>query len=65
MIDPVTGKSIGKVTSGAASPSLGYPIAIAYVPIAFELPGTRLAVDVRGSLVDVEVTALPFYRRTT
>ena len=52
------------MTSGAPSPTLGHPIAMAYVSTGFEEPGTRLTVDIRGVHEDVEVVALPFYRRT-
>jgi aminomethyltransferase len=61
--DPATGEVVGEVTSGAPSPTLGHPIAIAYVPVELQEPGTRLAVDIRGAREDVEVVALPFYRR--
>jgi aminomethyltransferase len=54
---------IGVVTSGALSPSLGYPIAMAYVEGAHSAPGTALAVDVRGQSLPVTVTKLPFYSR--
>ena len=64
VLDPATGEAVGRVTSGAPSPTLGHPIAIASVPLRFEEPGTRLAVDIRGAREDVEVVALPFYRRT-
>lgn len=64
VVEPATGESVGVVTSGAPSPTLGRPIAIAYVSPAVHEPGTRLAVDIRGTLEDVEVVALPFYRRT-
>jgi aminomethyltransferase len=63
--DPATGEVVGEVTSGAPSPTLGHPIAIAYVPIELQEPGTRLAVDIRGTREDVEIVALPFYRRPT
>lgn len=63
VVDPATGKGVGVVTSGAPSPTLGRPIAIAYVPPALQEPGTELAVDIRGTLEDVEVVTLPFYRR--
>jgi aminomethyltransferase len=63
VVDPATGKDVGVVTSGAPSPTLGHPIAIAYVPPALQEPGTELAVDIRGTLEEVEVVALPFYRR--
>ncbi|MEP6816158.1 MAG: glycine cleavage system aminomethyltransferase GcvT [Marmoricola sp.] len=63
VVDPGTGETVGTVTSGAPSPTLGHPIAIAFVQIELTEPGTRLAVDLRGVLQDVEVVALPFYRR--
>lgn len=55
--------TIGTVTSGAPSPTLGVPIALAAVTADRAEPGTRLSVDVRGSLVPAEVVALPFIRR--
>jgi aminomethyltransferase len=67
---PVTwdGVSCGAVTSGAPSPTLGVPIAMAYLdPEAAgrARDGTegRLAVDVRGRPEPVRITDLPFYRR--
>jgi aminomethyltransferase len=56
---------IGEVTSGALSPTLGYPIAMAYVDPTHSEPGTRLSVDIRGRVEPVEVVALPFYSRAT
>ncbi|WP_103884695.1 glycine cleavage system aminomethyltransferase GcvT [Actinacidiphila yanglinensis] len=64
---PVTdasGAVIGEVTSGAPSPTLGKPIAMAYVDAAHATPGTPgVAVDIRGSKEPYEVVALPFYKR--
>ncbi|MEV7022651.1 glycine cleavage system aminomethyltransferase GcvT [Kitasatospora sp. NPDC093558] len=57
------GTPIGRITSGAPSPTLGKPIAIAYVDAAHAAPGTAVAVDVRGKHEPVEVVALPFYKR--
>jgi glycine cleavage system aminomethyltransferase T len=51
------------VTSGAPSPTLGHPIALAYVAPDVSAVGTDLAVDVRGRAEPVRVVALPFYRR--
>jgi aminomethyltransferase len=54
---------IGEVTSGALSPTLGIPIAMAYVePDAAEI-GTELALDVRGTAIPARVVSLPFYSR--
>ncbi|MFJ9405688.1 glycine cleavage system aminomethyltransferase GcvT [Streptomyces sp. NPDC101393] len=58
------GTVIGEVTSGAPSPTLGKPLAIAYVDAAYATPGTEgVAVDIRGSHEPYEVVALPFYKR--
>jgi aminomethyltransferase len=53
----------GVVTSGTQSPTLGRPIAMAYVAPADDEPGTILAVEIRDQRVDAVVTPLPFYRR--
>ncbi|MFE2430658.1 glycine cleavage system aminomethyltransferase GcvT [Streptomyces sp. NPDC059373] len=58
------GKVIGEVTSGAPSPTLGKPIAIAYVDAEHAAPGTEgVGVDIRGTHEPYEVVALPFYKR--
>ncbi|RKT73343.1 aminomethyltransferase [Saccharothrix variisporea] len=59
------GTPIGEVTSGALSPTLGYSVAMAYVPPAHAEPGTKLSVDVRGRQEPVQVVALPFYKRNS
>ena len=53
----------GVVTSGTQSPTLGVPIAMAYVAPGDARPGTMLAVDIRDQPVPAEVVSLPFYRR--
>jgi glycine cleavage system T protein len=55
------GTPCGVVTSGAPSPTLGKPIALAYVDGA--AAETGLAVDVRGRLEPVDLVDLPFYKR--
>ncbi|WP_285136979.1 glycine cleavage system aminomethyltransferase GcvT [Microbacterium sp. lyk4-40-TSB-66] len=55
--------SVGEITSGALSPTLGYPVAMAFVAPAASEPGTELTIDVRGTRIPATVTALPFYRR--
>ncbi|MEU8673266.1 glycine cleavage system aminomethyltransferase GcvT [Streptomyces sp. NPDC048560] len=58
------GKVVGEVTSGAPSPTLGKPIAMAYVDAAHATPGTAgVGVDIRGTHEPYEVVALPFYKR--
>jgi aminomethyltransferase len=57
------GAVVGEVTSGQPSPSLGYPVALAYVDVAYTEPGTALDIDLRGKAEPFEVVALPFYKR--
>jgi aminomethyltransferase len=56
-------RRVGTVTSGTQSPTLGVPIAMAYVAPGDAEPGTILAAEIRGAAVPVEVVPLPFYRR--
>jgi aminomethyltransferase len=52
---------VGEVTSGSYSPTLDRAIGMGYVREDLSDPGTPLHVDVRGRLVEAEVTLLPFY----
>jgi aminomethyltransferase len=54
------GEPLGEVTSGLLSPTLGEPIAMAYVPPAFAAIGTRVVAVVRGKPVPMEVVPMPF-----
>ena len=56
------GAAVGEVTSGALSPTLGYPIAMAIVSIELE-PGVTVTVDIRGQQQEFQVVKLPFYKR--
>ena len=54
------GAEIGYVTSGGPSPSLGYAIAMGYVPPALSAVGTALKLEVRGKPYAAEIVSLPF-----
>jgi aminomethyltransferase len=54
----------GTVTSGTMSPTLGVPIAMAYVAPADSAPGTMLDVEIRDTRAAAEVVPLPFYTRS-
>jgi aminomethyltransferase len=58
------GTTVGEVTSGQPSPTLGYPVALAYVDVDYSAPGTALDIDLRGKAEPFEVVELPFYKRT-
>ncbi|WP_426721636.1 glycine cleavage system aminomethyltransferase GcvT [Corynebacterium auriscanis] len=60
--------AIGRVTSGALSPTLGHPVALAYVSTeAIEsgdaAVGATVEVDIRGKRFNYTVVELPFYKR--
>ncbi|UTT70332.1 glycine cleavage system aminomethyltransferase GcvT [Arthrobacter sp. DNA4] len=57
------GATVGEVTSGQPSPTLGYPVAMAYVDVEYSAPGTALDIDLRGKAEPFEVVDLPFYKR--
>ncbi|MFD5215657.1 glycine cleavage system aminomethyltransferase GcvT [Microbacterium sp. NPDC058345] len=57
------GAVLGEITSGALSPTLGHPIAMAFVDPSSAEEGTAVFLDVRGTKIPATVTALPFYRR--
>ena len=54
---------VGIVTSGTLSPTLGYPIALAYVPTAVSKVGNELDVAIRGKTYPAQVVKRPFYKR--
>jgi aminomethyltransferase len=55
----------GIVTSGTQSPTLGVPIAMAYVAPADSEVGNEVEVEIRDARVPARVVPLPFYRRST
>ena len=57
------GQHIGTVTSGAPSPTLGVPIAMAYLDAGADEGDPVLTVGIRGEAVPAHLTDLPFYRR--
>ncbi|BAY11877.1 glycine cleavage system aminomethyltransferase GcvT [Calothrix sp. NIES-2098] len=57
-----SGKVVGEVTSGTLSPTLGYPIALAYVPSGLASVGQQLEVEIRGKAYQTSVVKRPFYR---
>ncbi len=56
------GKVVGEITSGTLSLTLGYPVALAYVPTQLSQVGQQLEVEVRGKAYPAIVVKRPFYR---
>jgi aminomethyltransferase len=57
------GETIGVVTSGSPSPTLGKNIALAYVPPAMSAIGTPVYVEIRSQKAKAQVVLTPFYKR--
>jgi aminomethyltransferase len=58
------GKVVGEVTSGTLSLTLGYPVALAYVPTQLSKVGQQLEVEIRGKAYPANVVKRPFYKST-
>ncbi len=63
------GREAGIVTSGTMAPTIGRPIAMAYLSAgetsrAQPSAGTAVAVEIRNRLVPATIVTLPFYRRS-
>jgi aminomethyltransferase len=55
------GETVGYVTSGTYSPTVNSGIGMAYLRPDLSSVGTALQVDVKGDLIDVVVSEMPFY----
>ncbi|MFT3685865.1 MAG: glycine cleavage system aminomethyltransferase GcvT [Phycisphaerales bacterium] len=61
----IDGKEVGTVTSGAPSPTLGTPIAMAYVPSSMTAEGTSVGIDTGkgdGEKIPGRIVKMPFYK---
>lgn len=56
------GKTLGAVTSGTMSPSLGKGIGLGYVPSVFSEIGSKIYIQIRKNAVPATVIKLPFYK---
>jgi len=59
-VHDANGEPVGEICSAAYGASVGGPIAMAYVSRPLGEPGTALQVDVRGKMIPVTVTRMPF-----
>ena len=56
-------KTIGRITSGTRSPTLGKSIALAYLAVNESGLDNTVQVEIRGRKVAARIVPLPFYRR--
>jgi aminomethyltransferase len=56
-------KTVGEVTSGTLSPTLGKSIAMAYVDVNHAAEGTQVMADLKGMNNPAKIVKLPFYKR--
>ncbi|MFG0307138.1 MAG: glycine cleavage system aminomethyltransferase GcvT [Phycisphaerales bacterium JB040] len=59
----VGGEARGVVTSGCLSPTLGCPIAMAYVQTGHHETGNAVGIDAGRATLEGEIVPLPFYTR--
>jgi aminomethyltransferase len=57
-----SGQVVGEITSGTLSPTLGYPVALAYLPTDIAKVGQELEIEIRGKNYPAAVVKKPFYR---
>lgn len=57
------GGVIGTVTSGCMSPTLGHPIAMAYITPGCAAEGDTVDIPMGAKTIEAEVCKLPFYKR--
>ncbi|MDX1939724.1 MAG: glycine cleavage system aminomethyltransferase GcvT [Saprospiraceae bacterium] len=62
-IEDLDGNTIGKVTSGTQSPSLGYPIGMGYVQSEFAAPDTEIMIVAGGKKLAAKVVRMPFLKQ--
>ncbi|MDB6138600.1 MAG: gcvT [Verrucomicrobiaceae bacterium] len=56
-------QQVSEVCSGTQSPSLGYGIGMAYLPVEASKPGTAIEIEIRGRRFPAEVVKKPFYHK--
>jgi aminomethyltransferase len=55
------GEDVGEVTSGVVSPSLGFGVAMGYVPTALAKAGSEVGIRIRDKVIPAVVQRPPFY----
>ena len=60
LIKDVQGNTIGKVTSGTQSPSLGKAIGMGYVDINYAALDNEIFIDIRNNPIKAKIVKMPF-----
>jgi len=60
LIKDTDGNTIGKVTSGTQSPSLGKAIGIGYVDVSHSALDNEIFIDIRNNLIKAKIVKMPF-----
>ena len=55
------GNIVGRITRCCYSPRLQHNIALVNVPTDLSEPGTKVQLDIRGTIVEAEIVALPWF----
>ena len=58
------GVTLGELSSGVLSPTLGKGIAMAYLPVAYAKPGSALFIDIRGRRFRSVTVKKPFLKKS-
>jgi aminomethyltransferase len=61
-IQDTAGKTIGHVTTGMPSPTLGKPLGMGFVPTELSKVGSEFAVVIREKPIRARVVKMPFYQ---
>jgi aminomethyltransferase len=59
------GETVGQITSGNVSPTLGKPIGMGYVATAVADESRPIAVEIRGKPIEASIVSPPFYQHRT
>lgn len=63
ILDPMTARAIGAVSSGNFSPLLQKGIGLGYVPLPYTEPGTSVLIEIRSKNIPATIVTAPFYRK--
>ena len=60
----LSGKEIGKITSGTFGPSLNAPVAMGYIESESSGIGNKVKLEIRKKKYDAKISTMPFYKKS-